>query len=758
MNIVSQQYTEYDLTDLKPFVMRVINFSNLLITLGITQTCLYAQPPKAPSQPVTETYFGKQVTDPYRNLEDLKDSAALRWIKAQSDYARVTLDNIQGRLHVIDMIRDLERRKSAKITNLVITDNNVHFYLKTTPSDETGKLYTRLGSEGKETLLFDPLEYSKDTTQKYTIATFPRNGIYPSDDGSLIAFEVVSNGFQNSALLIMNVKEKKLYPERIDRCMWNEVSWLPDNKNFLFNRLQSGDFRDKDQQKNSKVYVHKVGTDPSTDKEFFSAANYPGLGITPEEIPMVYYDKGSHYLFLAAITSSNNLNFFYAPESELNSTSINWKRPFTPADQVSWFNVTDKDLYVYTSKNAPGFKILRTSLQTPDFAHAEVVVPEEPGGTITSFTLTDQGLYYTVLKNGVEASLYHLPNGTKKVIKLRLPFPAGSISLSTMTKPNFEGSFGGFKSPRVWATMTGWTNDSKRYLYLPDKNEFKLESLGETSEYPELSDMTVEEVMVTSHDGVRVPLSLIHKKNIKKDGNNPVMIFGYGAYGNSINPTFSLIFLTWARLDGVMAIAHVRGGGELGKNWHKGGFKMTKPNTWKDLISCTEYLINEKYTNPGKLAIIGGSAGGILIGRAMTERPDLFAVAIPFVGAMNPLRLEESANGPGNAVEFGTVKDSAECMSLIEMDAYLHVKKEEKYPATLITAGMNDPFVVAWQPAKFAARLQAGNGSNKPILFWTDFAAGHGMIGQTKLKAFEGWADFFSFALWQMGNPDFQIK
>lgn len=738
--------------------MKPIALFRPLAIFCITQSTLNAQPPRAPSQPVTETYFGKQVTDPYRNLENLKDSNVQQWMKAQSDYARTVLNSIPGRKHLIDMMKDFDKRNSAKVTNLVVTNNDVYFYLKTTPTDETGKLYTRSGLAGKETLLFDPANYSQEKTQKYTITTFPRNGIWPSHDGTLVAFAISSMGSGNSVLMIMNVKERKLYPERIDRCLWNEVSWLADNTAFFFNRLQSNDVHDKEQLRNSKVYLHRVGTDPSTDKEFFSTGKYPDLGMKPEELPMVMYDKDSHYLFAFGITSTSSLNVFYAPESELNNPSINWKRPFKPEDEVNWFNVTDKDLYVYTSKNAPNFKILKTSLQAPDLAQAEVVVAENPEATTTSFSLTNEGLYYTVLKNNVEANLFRLPHGLKKAEKLNLPFPTGNISLSTKAKTNFEGSIGGFKSPDLWVTITGWTNDSKRYRYVPDKNEFKLETIGETTEYPELANLTVEEVMVASHDGVKVPLSLIHKKGIKNDGNNPVLIYGYGAYGNSINPVFSLVLLTWARMNGVMAIAHVRGGGELGENWHKAGFKTTKPNTWKDLISCAEYLIDKKYTTPQKLAIVGGSAGGILIGRAMTERPDLFAVAIPFVGAMNPLRLEEFANGPGNAVEFGTVKDSTECMALIEMDAYLHLEKGKKYPATLVTAGMNDPFVVAWQPAKFAARLQSDNASNKPILFWTDYEAGHGMIGMTKSKGFESWADFYSFALWQMGHPDFQIK
>ncbi len=232
--------------------------------------------------------------------------------------------------------------------------------------------------------------------------------------------------------------------------------------------------------------------------------------------------------------------------------------------------------------------------------------------------------------------------------------------------------------------------------------------------------MVVEELMVPSHDGVLVPLSLVYKKSLVRDGNHPVFMGGYGAYGVSLDPYFSPEFVL-PILDGaIFAVAHVRGGGELGNQWYKGGFKTTKPNTWKDLIACAEYLVREKYTSPGKIVINSASAGGILVGRAMTERPDLFAAAIPEVGCLNALRMEESPNGPVNAPEFGTVKDSVECMALIEMDAYLKIQDNVNYPATLVTAGMNDPRVIAWQPAKFAARLQAANVSDKPILFLAD--------------------------------------
>ena len=719
-------------------------FVSLFFALFI-QSCSQKLPPKPPLaevKPVEDVYFGKKIDDPYRYMENLKDTTVGKWMKAQSDYAREVLNSIKGRQSLIDKMMDFDKRKSSKVSNLRITDNNVYFYLKLTPADETGKLYTRNGFEGNESLLFDPSTYSKDTTQKYVISD-----ISPSDDGSLIAFEIAPNGSESSLMLIMNVKDKKLYPEQIDRCWGAGTSWLPDNSGFLFNRLNSNDVHDKEREKNSKSYLHKLGTDPSKDKDFFSLAKNPNMGIKPEDIPIVFYDKDSHYLFAILATVDNRINAFYAPVSEINNSSINWKRLFKPEDEVYNFAATDKDLYVYTPKNSPKFKILKTSLKNPDLKNAEVVVPEDSEGTITSFNLTNEGLYYSVSKNGVQENLYRLPYGVKNATKVSLPFTAGSLSLSTK----------GVRFPDVWVTILGWTSDFKRYRYLPDKNQFKLETLSSSAEFPEFDDLTVEELMVPSYDGVKVPLSLIYKKGLKKDGNNPVFIFGYGAYGISMSPYFSPNRLLWVAKGGILAIAHVRGGGELGDSWYKGGYKTTKPNTWKDLISCTEYLINEKYTSPKKIAINSASAGGILIGRAMTERPDLFAVAIPEVGDLNTIRAEESPNGPVNIPEFGTVKDSVQCISLIEMDSYVHLKKGEKYPATLITAGMNDPRVIAWEPAKFAARLEADNASDKPILFWVDYTAGHG-IGNTKSKQFESLADVYSFALWQTGNPDFQIK
>jgi prolyl oligopeptidase len=717
-------------------------FLTLLFLVNCTTNNTKQRPPLAQVKPVEDVYFGKKISDPYRYMENLQDSSVQKWFKVQTDYSRKILNSIPGRQKLIDKMEEFDGRKSAHISLLNITDNDHYFYLKRAPADETGKLFYRDGFKGEEHLLFDPKTYSTDTTKKFVISS-----ISPSLDGSEIAFNIAPNGSENGDILIMDVKTQKTFPEKIDRCWFETASWLPDGKNFFYNRLQSSDVHQKNRELDSKVFLHRIGTDPITDIEIFSRAKYPELMIKPEDVPSVIFDNDSKFLFCYISTVDHRMNVYYVPSSELVKEKIAWKHLFKPEDEVYSFGTSDKELYIFTPKDAPNYRILKTSLMNPDLNKAEVAVPEDHNRAISSFAVTMDGLYYSLSENGVSEKLFFMPQKAKTVKEIKLPFPSGSIGLSTKS----------FKYSDVWITIAGWTNDNKRYRYSPQKDEFTVENLSSSAEYPEYADLTVEELMIPSHDGVKVPLSLIYKKGILKNGNNPVLFYGYGAYGSSMSPFFSPALLLWTQDGGILAVAHVRGGGELGDKWYKGGYKTTKPNTWKDLIACAEYLVNEKYTSPKNIAIYSASAGGILIGRAMTERPDLFAAAIPAVGCLNTLRMEEEPNGPVNASEFGTVKDSVECMALIEMDAYLHIKDGLKYPATLITAGMNDPRIIAWEPAKFAARLQAANASDKPILFWTDYAAGHGM-GNTKTKSFESLADVLSFALWQTGHPDYQLK
>ncbi len=693
-------------------------------------------------QPVTDTYFGVELTDDYRNLENLEDSNVVNWMKAEADHAREIINKISGRQEIIDKLVDFDKRVSSKIYRLSITDNDRYFYLKQTPEDETGKLFFRDGFEGKEQLLYDPESFDTASDKTYVITA-----LYPSDSGEKLAFQIAPDGSEDALLLIMNVEDKSLYSEQIDRCWFASVSWLPGESAFLFNRLQQGDFHDEKRGQDSKTYLHEPGSDPENDRDIFSREKYPDLGIQPEEYPLVIYDKITGYLFGLLLTVDNSLFTYYAPFEELENEKINWQLLFSKEDQVHNFSTSPTDIFIYTPKGAPNFTILKTPVENPGLANAVTVVPEDKSRILQSYKLNKDALYYTMSENGVQEKVFRLSLDDNSVEELKLPFVAGSARIS-----NKNALF-----TDIWVNISGWTSDFQRYRYLAEKKEFKVETLSDKAEYPEFKNLVVKELMIPSHDGVEVPLSIIYDKKLKKDGQAQVLMHGYGAYGISISPAFSPGRLLVATKGAILAVAHVRGGGELGDSWHKAGYKTTKPNTWKDFIACAEYLINEKYSSSNKIAIMGGSAGGILIGRAVTERPDLFAAAIPIVGSMNTVRGENTPNGPVNAPEFGTVKDSVECMALIEMDSYHHIKKGEKYPSMLITAGMNDPRVIAWQPAKFAARMIEYNASDNPILFLTDFGAGHG-IGDTKTKQFETTADLYSFALWQTNLPEFQIN
>lgn len=699
-------------------------------------------PPLAQVNPVEDDYYGIKITDPYRYMENLQDSNVQRWIKEQSDYSRSILYSISGRQELIDKMIEFDERETGQISWLKITENNRYFYLKTMPEDKTGKLFYRDGFQGIEILLFDPLTFHPDTSRTYILTN-----ITPSDDGTKVFFVLYPADREGNNIIITQDIESKKIVEQIDRAWMSIASWLPDGRSYLINlpnetALPEGTpfFYD------SRICLHHLGADPNSDKEIFSRTKYPELGIKPEDIPNATYDKNSQYIFCSLLSTDRRNHVFYAPVASLSEEKLNWNQLFKREDEVYNFIATDKELYVLTPKDANNFKILKTSLIHTDLANAEVVVPEDPQASITSFRLTREGIYFSLLQNGVQNELYHLFNGENEAVKIELPYPALNMSISTK----------GFNFSDVWIDTYGWAGYHQRYLYLPYKNEFQPENLSTTKEYPEYTDLIVENLMIKSHDSVKVPLTLIYSKSIDKIGKNYVLLSGYGAYGMLTNSIVDPNLLLWVYKGGILAIAHVRGGGELGDHWHESGMKTTKPNTWKDFIACTEYLIAEKYTCSQKIAITSSSAGGILIGRAMTERPDLFAAAIPRVAFLNPVRLEILQISPYQVYEFGNIKDSNECMALIEMDPYLHLTDDIKYPATLVTAGMIDPMIPHWMPAKFAARLQSVNASDKPILYWANPEAGH--LGVTKKQHFEALADVLSFALWQTGHPDFQIK
>lgn len=706
----------------------------LMLATFVLSAQQIVKPEKLKPQVVVNEYHGVKLEDPYQYLEDLNDPKVMNWMRSNTNYAENILEAIPARDEMIKKIEEMDSRKAANISNLSITRNDNYYYLKTRPQDQTGKLYFRKGYEGEEKLLLDPDKYKEDSEATYTIGS-----VIPDHSGNRVAVILEPDGSENGELVIMDQNGKQLN-ETVDLVMM--ATWGPDDKSLYCLKFNSADVTDMERQKNLKVYKHTIGAEGKNDLEVFSSAKYPSMNIKPEEIPIMIYDKDSDKTYGLVVTVNKAIKL-YMKEPDLSGE---WKQLTKPEDNVSSFATNKESIFYTTFKDAPNFKIMRSDLSSPEFSKAKAFIPEPEMGPIDDVTVTKDGLYYTVKSNGVETKLYSRPYASDIGQQIELPLTAGTASV-TSKGPDFSD---------MWVNITGWTTPGKRFKYLPDSNEFISQPMSSEAEYPELEDLVVKEVMVTSHDGVQVPVSILHRKNIKMDGSTPATMYGYGSYGISTGPFFSPLLLVHTLYGGMFVVPHVRGGGELGDAWHRDGQKLNKPNTWKDAIATAEYLIDEGYTSPEKLSFFGGSAGGILVGRAVTERPDLFSAVAPMVGAMNTVRMEETPNGPVNAPEFGTVKDPEEFKGLLEMDSYHHIEDGTDYPAMLVTSGVNDPRVIAWEPAKFAARAQVANTSDNPILLLTDFDSGHG-IGDTKAENFEKFANIFSFFYWQAGHPEFQL-
>ncbi|GAA0857746.1 prolyl oligopeptidase family serine peptidase [Aliiglaciecola litoralis] len=713
----------------------------LFFTVAVAQANPIAQPKMLEPEPAKDIYHGMTINDPFRQVENMTDPKIERWMKDQSQYTRKVLDSISGRDQLLDEMKKLESNKSAFYGSLTITDNGYYFFTKRQPKEEVSRLYYRKHFKDEDRLLFDPTTFAPDSEQKYVFSE-----VSPSSDGASVAFQISPDGSEDGVLLVMDVASQKLYPEQVDKISFASVSWTKDNKGFVYHRMPDKPKFDKDSAFDSSTYFHQLNSNYDQDKVVLSRKNNPNLGIKPEEFPVVQIENQAAKLLGFSYSVQRELISFIAEASELTQAKINWKPLLTPEDEVRKLVVTDDAIYAFSAKNAPNFQILKMPIDNPDIKKASVVVAEPKVGSLTSFAVNKDGIYYATMKNGVSAGMHFLAHNGKQAKEIKLPFPAGRLSLESHNP----------QSSDIWIEINGWLNDYQRFRYDIKNQGFIAENLTEPATFSEFENFVVNEIEVPSHDGVMVPVSLIHQKGIELNGSHATLLWGYGSYGYSMRPFFSTDYLSWVKQGGIIAVSHVRGGGELGAAWHKAGQKVNKPNTWKDLIATAEFLIKNKYASSQKIAIMGGSAGGILVGRAMTERPDLFAAVIPLVGAMNPIRMEETPNGPVNTPEFGTVKDKQEFLGLVEMDSYHHIKDGEQYPATLVTAGMNDLRVIAWQPAKFAARLMHANASDNPILLWVDFDTGHG-IGNERSKTMANRADWMSFAFWQTGHPNFKL-
>ncbi|HVO51444.1 MAG TPA: prolyl oligopeptidase family serine peptidase [Thermoanaerobaculia bacterium] len=704
----------------------------LVLLLSAPCAAQWSYPPTK-TVDAADTYFGKTYKDPYRWLEDLKSKDVEAWFKAQAEMTDGVMAKIPGTEALVKEWTALDKLQPARYTAITWENGRV-FYKKTLGGENVGKAYYRQGWNGTEKLLFDPAGYKAGVTT--TI-----EAIVPSIDGRLVAMGFSAKGAEYSEIRILDVDKGTLLPESFYPS-YGPIGWTMDSKYLFYDAGNTSDTKSLEIEQNRKTKLHKVGSDFAGDADFFSNKSYPELGIQPKEFPFAAVDESyPDYVFGQVSTVQNELKVFYAPSSGLTSGKLKWRALCAPSDDlVRGLAFHGEDVYAVTHAGAPRYKVVRTSVKHPDWAHANTVLPEAKD-SVQAITKSKDYLF-AAYSNGIVGRLVRYEFATGKASEIPLP-ASGTLNV---TCPDF-------RTNRCLVALTSWTKPVTVYDLDGEKGAFTKSIFNTDVTYPGFDTLVTEEVEVPGHDGTPVPLSIIHKKGLPLDGSASCILEGYGAYGISYDPSFS-VRRSIALRGVVIAYAHVRGGSEKGEAWYKAGYKATKPNTWKDFISCAEYLVKHGYTSPAHLAGTGTSAGGILISRAVTSRPDLFAAAVCNVGDANAMRMEFSPNGPVNTPEFGTVKDPAECAALYEMDGVQHVQTGTKYPAVLCVAGWNDPRVVPWEPGKFAAALQNASTSGKPVLLKVNYDNGH--FTEEKVVTFRNFAAQDAFMLWQTGHGDFQ--
>ncbi len=712
-------------------------FSTLLLAsltrAGAEAFAQTAAAPPAPRREVADTYFGTVVADPYRWMEAPSSSNPefLRWLQARNAHTRSVLDRIPARAELARRIRALD--DAAVSVGSLEVQRGRWFYLKSEPGSEHRKLYVRRGPTGAERLLVDPASLSAPNGSHVAIDYH-----YPSPDGRYLAYGISPGGSEKSVVHLMDVPTGRVLPDSITRAQFPAISWAEDGRSFYYNRLSAaGDTNPAERYRNSRAYRHVVGRPVEEDEEMLGPGTAAGVPVGPDDFPTIVVPPHTPYAFALVFHGVKpELTLYTARRDALNGPRTTWRRVADVPDGVTSFATRGEDIFLLTHKDAPRFRIIRVKAGAPDLARADEVLPAGRA-VVTRIGAAEDALYVQELEGGL-ARLRRIPYGAKTGTRIGLPF---------------EGAIDGFvldaRRPGVVFRLQSWTRSPLWYAYDPAAKAVRDTRMVPRSpvDYSKIESVEAE---APSADGTMVPISIVYPRGIKLDGSHPTLLEGYGSYGITLDPYFDPALLAWLEQGGVYAVAHVRGGGEYGEEWHQAGKEATKPNTVADFIGCAEYLVRKGYTSPSRLSGTGTSAGGITIGRAITERPDLFRAAVPRVGVLNALRTEHEPGGPANIPEFGSTTTEAGFRALLAMDAVHNVKPGVRYPAVLLTAGIHDSRVEAWQPAKMAAALQAANPDGNPVLLRVDFDAGHGM-GLTKSQRAAELADTYAFLLWQLG-------
>jgi prolyl oligopeptidase len=678
---------------------------------------------------VKDTYFGETLSDPYRWMENDHDPDWIPFLKGQNAHTRALLDRISGREGLLRRIQQLSA--DTAITRNAARAGGRLFFEQRPSGAENYQLFVR--ENGRDRVLIDPTQRG-DAGSHQSLDWWET-----SRDGTHVVYGLSKDGSEDSILHVLSVADGRDLPERIPNTEAAQPQWLDDGSGFFYNQL-TGAVDTPERYLDSQARFHRLGTDPASDPLLMKRGLDARVVYQRIQAPYVITSPGARHALLVLHDVRTEVRVFIAPLAEVLAGRAHWAPVADFDDEVTDVDIDGETLWLLANKGHPRGRVLRASVRAPAVAGATEVIPESEV-VIESFQRSRDGLYLQLLDGGV-SRLRRLGHDGR-LGEIALPFEGTLSALSTdASEDGALFSFAGWLTPGdIWSVDA----------------QGKVAESGLTPKPPiDVSAYSTTRYFATARDGTKIPCTLIHRKGVRRDGSNPTWISAYGSYGvTGYPPAFAGRTLALVDAGFIVGYAGVRGGGEYGRDWHKAGQLMNKPNTWRDLIDVCAQLCEQKYTARERLAIGGRSAGGITVGRAMTERPELFAAVIDGVGWSNPLRYVAEQNGYGEEPEWGAISEEAGYRALKLIDSYQAVKDGVAYPAVLLTTGVTDPRVGPFHVAKMAARLQAASSSGKPVLLRVDFDAGHG-IGSTRAQQDREAADTYAFLLWQTGVKDYQ--
>ena len=684
------------------------------VTVAAAQQIHY--PPTAKDGTVDD-YFGVKVADPYRWLENDTSAQTAAWVEAENKVTNAYLAKIPFRGKLLKRLTELANYEKIGAPR---KRHGKWYYYKNNGLQNQYVMYQMDELGGEPRVFLDPNNLSAD-------GTVALKGVYFSHNGKWAAYAISRSGSDWQEFYVIDLKTGRLTGDHIEWAKFSGAAWLGDGFYYSsYDRPAEGkEFSNVNE--GMKIYYHKLGTPQSQDVLFYQNPMQPKrfyeVTINEEETLMYMYESGAG--------AGNNLfvRDLRKRDSQFIQMTDNMDYQYSPV-----YN-DGNHLYIYTNYNAPKGHIMRADISRPGVNDWQVLIPEQKN-MLNDIDVINRQFILTYSQNACDhAFVYGLDGKMRHEVKLP---GAGSV-----------GFTGDKKDEDCYYTFTSFTQPGTIYRYDMTRNESSL--YAQPSVKFRQQDYATEQIFFNSKDGTRVPMFITYKKGLKRNGQNPTYLYGYGGFNIALSPGFSSTRIPFLEQGGIYAQVSLRGGSEYGEEWHLAGTKMQKQNVFDDFIAAAEYLISEGYTSKERLAIVGGSNGGLLVGACMTQRPELFRVAIPQVGVMDMLRYHKFTIGWNWASDYGTSEDSREMFEYLKGYSPLHnLKKGISYPATLVTTADHDDRVVPAHSFKFAARLQECHTGAAPVLIRIDTKAGHGG-GKPLAKVLEEQADIYSFILYNMG-------